>query len=128
MTADLMTTYSDIVTAEQAAANGLRFLKEQGPRFGLDWKRISVHELDVSSIFACALAQSSPGAYPNYNDTLYRVTDGLGITNQRDVAVWAGQHGFNSRYVGRHQLNAAWRKLLRQERPWWKKPLAWIGR
>lgn len=127
MTADLMTTYTDIERAEQCAQEGLTWLKEVGPEHGLDWTRIEVSTFDVGSLFRCALAQASPGRYPNYNDTLYRIGDERGISYS-ELGRWAGEKGFNGRYASVAQLNIAWIKLLRKHRPWWKKPLTWIGR
>lgn len=124
MTADLMTTYTAVNNADQCAQAGLDWLRTEGPKLGFKWTRINLKELDIASTFDCALAQA---ANRNYSYALDVALAHEHVPYENGAA-WAGKCGFNGRYVSNVQLNRAWKKAIRAARPWWKKPLNWVGR
>lgn len=124
MTADLMTTYTAVTDADRYAQAGFDWLRTEGPRLGFKWTRINLKELDIASTFDCALAQA---ANRHYSYALDAALDHERVSYE-NANTWAGEHGFNCRYVNSAQLNRAWKKAIREARPWWKKPLNWVGR
>lgn len=99
---------SDWGMVEERAARGLAWLREEGPRFGLDADRINPQRLNMVDPLNCALAHA---AGSEYNRTIRQIT---GRDSYDDMARgWAIAHGFMSDDCESFViLTSVWRQLL----------------
>lgn len=99
--------------ARERAQRGLTFLKEEGPKFGLDWRLIRTEEFDVLDAYRCALGQSVDDHFYN---ALERIHGRVSSTPPR----WEFEHGFLTgdglhNGVDRYAMNKVWTDLLQEE-------------
>lgn len=101
-----------------AARRGLDWLQNIAEaKHGFQWQRINVDTLDVGSPSRCPLSQSS-GLW--FTEALgVALKDDPFVVSLRDMANWAGEHGFAVHNDYRYwfkDLDAAWRIALAEER------------
>jgi hypothetical protein len=79
--------------ARARVGNGMRWLQDDGPRFGFDILRIRIPGLNMKSGYECPLAQAHSSA--DYYVALSAVHGPLTTDDQEEKAeAWAALHGF----------------------------------
>lgn len=100
-------TIDETTTMREAVHRGFTWLKREGPALGLEWERIRVDRLDMSSGALCVLVQSSLDERAHFGSILNTVIC--------ESLAWSDSHGF-SWPGGSSALTNEWRRVLTEAR------------
>ncbi len=99
------------------AEKGLAWLKESGPLYDLDWRRVDLTRVVMENADLCILGQASSLPCRDFYKVLRDVALDVGV-GEDEIIAWSERLGFDLDYYennGFSVLTQVWQELLAEE-------------